>query len=100
MFLRGRLIVLLLVYFAGFATAVYNFKTSSDVDPAESYSLQQEGDENSFEADQQGRIKEALKVAAREFVDFGKYASKQIGCFIMEKIRQYHEGSDYDIDEK
>jgi len=85
---RGKFILLLIVYFAGFATAIYTLAPMPD-------------SQNTIQSEQ-GQACSVLKSEkfAQEFnvqlhrcVDFVKEKSEEAGEFIKDKIRQYRENS-------
>ena len=86
--IRSKFILLLIVYFAGFATAIYTLAPVPD-------------DENANQA-KQSSVKSVLKSDqfAKEFnvqlhrcVDFVKEKSEEAGEFIKAKIREYRENN-------
>ncbi len=85
---RGKFILLLIVYFAGFATAIYTLAPMPD-------------SENTIQSEQ-GPAWSALKgekftqefnVQLHRCVDFVKEKSEEAGEFIKEKIKEYQENS-------
>jgi hypothetical protein len=85
---RGKFILLLIVYFAGFATAIYTLTPVPD-------------SENTVQSEQ-GTVWSVLKsdqfaqkfsVQLHRCVDFVKEKSEEAGEFIKEKIQQYKENN-------
>jgi hypothetical protein len=85
---RGKFILLLIVYFAGFATAIY---TLAPVPNSENTIQSEQGLAwSTLKSDQ---FAQEFNVQLHRCVDFVKEKSGEAGEFIKEKIRQYKENS-------
>lgn len=83
---RGKLILLLIVYFAGFATAIYtlapapeNQNTNTNIDTQSKWSI------SDFKSE---AFAQSCNVSIHKCVDFFKDISCQAGRYIKEKINE------------
>jgi hypothetical protein len=83
---RGKFILLLIVYFAGFATAIY---TLAPVPDGENTIWSERGPARS--ALKSGHFAQEFSVQLHRCVDFVKEKSEEAGEFIKAKIREYRE---------
>jgi len=79
---RNKLIFLLIVYFAGFATAVY-YAVPAYTEAAE----QMENSQNFSSFAQQG-VSTSFEVRAQQLWDIAKDKSRRLSLFIREKIEE------------
>jgi hypothetical protein len=83
---RSKLVVLLIVYFAGFATAIYMLvpvpQDSANQDNSLSYSM--------FKSD---KFAQSFSVGMHRCVDYAKVAAKDLGEFIKEKYNEANKSS-------
>lgn len=86
--IRSKIILLLIVYFAGFATAIY---TLAPVPESEETVQSEQGQVwSEFKSDQ---FAQKCSVQLHRCVDFVKEKSCEAGEFIKEKIREYRENN-------
>jgi hypothetical protein len=83
---RGKFILLLIVYFAGFATAIYTLAPAPDSDDT----IQSERSP-AWSALKSEKFAQEFNVQLHRCVDFVKEKSCEAGEFIKEKVRQYKE---------
>jgi hypothetical protein len=86
--IRGKFILLLIVYFAGFATAIY---TLAPVPDSENTIQSEQGP--GWPALKSDQFAQEFNVQLHRCVDFMKEKSCEAGEFIKEKIRQYKENN-------
>jgi hypothetical protein len=85
---RSKFILLLIVYFAGFATAIY---TLAPVPNSENTIQSEQGP--GWSALKSDQFAQEFSVQLRRCVDFVKEKSVEAGEFIKEKIKQYRENN-------
>ncbi len=78
---RSKLVLLLIVYFAGFATAIYCLAPGSETEAARSY-------EKSFvrSALKSDEFAQSFNVRMRKCVDFTKDAAVRAGAFLKQRL--------------
>jgi len=85
---RGKFILLLIVYFAGFATAIY---TLAPMPESENTIQSEQGP--AFSVLKSDQLAQEFNVQLHRCVDFVKEKSGEAGEFIKEKIKQYRENN-------
>lgn len=85
---RSKFVLLLIVYFAGFATAIY---TLAPVPDNENTIQSEQG--SAWSALKSDQFAQKFNVQLHRCVDFVKEKSEQAGEFIKEKIREYKENN-------
>ncbi|MFH1614009.1 MAG: hypothetical protein ABIG61_02850 [Planctomycetota bacterium] len=93
---RSKLFFLAMAYFAGFATAVYNFEpgathAANEWDQNDSREFDVEDHDNTDNTDNTTDWSELLRIALHKFIDFVKYGAQRLGTLIMEKVREIRE---------
>ncbi len=85
---RIKFVFLLIVYFAGFATAIYTL-APVDENKAKVFAKMEEKD-SVFSALKSDDFAKSLNTGMHKCVDFGKEAAWRTGKFIKRKIEQRH----------
>lgn len=84
---RIKLIFLLMVYFAGFATGIYTLAPTP-----EDRSCSQDMKDFSFSALKSDEFAQSFNKGMHKCLDFGKYAAVRAGKFIKQKLDERAEG--------
>ena len=77
---RSKLILLLIVYFAGFATAIYCLAPASENQELRC------GDEKIFTRFSSEEFADSFNKGMHKCIDFGKSAAVRMGAFLREKV--------------
>ena len=85
---RRKLIFVLIVYFAGFATAIYTL-----VPVPEDYSSADGKRSISHSALKSDQFAQSFNVGLHKCIDFAKVAAKDLGAFLKEKLNDVNRDS-------
>lgn len=87
---RSKLIFMLIVYFAGFATAIYTLAPTPESDGHASLSgfVRHSEDDSRITSKE---FVESFNAGLHKCVDFGKEAASRTGKFLREKIKEMRE---------
>ena len=92
---RTKLIFLLIVYFAGFATAIYCLAPVPENRPSEGLVENQSSQvgEKSFvnSALKSDEFAQSFNVGMHKCLDFGKTAAQRVGTFLKQKLDDRHQ---------